>query len=77
MHFLHFVFLLQDMWREWEKYKVALEASRSPEFMLICEKWQQLKFISREEMARSLLPFLLSHPSHAHVIHDVIRINVL
>ena len=53
MHFLHFVFLLQDMWREWEKYKVALEASRSPEFMLICEKWQQLKFISREEMARS------------------------
>ena len=40
------------MWREWEKYKVALEASRSPEFMLICEKWEELKFISREEMAR-------------------------
>ena len=43
------------MWREWEKFKVALEASRAPEMMLICDKWEQLKFVSRESFARSVL----------------------
>ena len=52
------------MWREWEKYKVALEASRSPEFMLICEKWEELKFISREEMARCVSPHACVFAKH-------------
>jgi hypothetical protein len=38
----------KDMWREWEKYKTSLEASRAPELMLIVDKWEQLKFVDRD-----------------------------
>ena len=38
----------KDLWMEWETYKTALEASRAPELMLIVDKWEQLKFVTRK-----------------------------
>jgi sulfur relay (sulfurtransferase) DsrC/TusE family protein len=40
------------MFGDWEKNKVALEASRQPELMLIVDKWEQLQFVSREFFAK-------------------------
>ncbi|CAH1781428.1 unnamed protein product [Owenia fusiformis] len=36
----------KELWGDWEKYKVVVETSKQPELMLICEKWQQLQFVS-------------------------------
>jgi hypothetical protein len=44
--------LYQSMFKDWEKYKVALEASRQPELMLIVDKWEQLQFVSRDFFAK-------------------------
>ena len=43
---------LQDLWKDWEKYKVALESSQAPELMLICDKWEQLKYVSRDYFSK-------------------------
>jgi hypothetical protein len=44
--------IYQAMFRDWEKFKVALEASRAPELMLIVDKWEQLQFVTREYFAK-------------------------
>jgi hypothetical protein len=44
--------VLQSLFGDWEKYKVALEASRQPELMLIVDKWEQLQYVSREFLAK-------------------------
>jgi len=44
--------IYQAMLRDWEKFKVALEASQAPELMLIVDKWEQLQFVTREYFAK-------------------------
>jgi len=41
------VLYLQDLWQEWEGYKSGVESSRTPELMLIVDKWEQLQFVSK------------------------------
>ncbi|XP_013405313.1 microtubule-actin cross-linking factor 1, isoforms 1/2/3/5 [Lingula anatina] len=36
----------EDFWIYWQTYKVILETLRQPHFMLIVDKWEQLRFIS-------------------------------
>ena len=60
------------MWREWEKFKVALEASRAPEMMLICDKWEQLKFVSRESFARSVLKQIVESWGWNDCVHRIV-----
>ena len=40
------------MFGDWEKFKVAVEASRQPELMLIVDKWKQLQFVSPDSFAK-------------------------
>lgn len=44
--------IYQDMFKNWEKLKVAVETSRAPELMLIVDKWEQLQFVSREYFSK-------------------------
>ena len=43
---------LQELWAQWESMKVSVEASRSPELMLIVDKWEQLQYVSRAYMSK-------------------------
>jgi len=36
----------KDFWTFWETYKCMVEAMRSPRFMLVCDKWEQLRFVT-------------------------------
>ena len=38
--------------KDWEQFKMVVEASRQPELMLIVDKWKQLQFVSREYLAQ-------------------------
>jgi len=40
------------MFNDWEKFKVAVETSREPDFMLILENWKQLQFVPRDYFAK-------------------------
>ena len=40
--------LSQDIWDNWEVYKSSLEASQNPQLMLIVDKWEQLKFVTKD-----------------------------
>jgi len=46
---------MKTMIRDWEQFKVVVEASRQPELMLIVDKWKQLQFVSREYLAQYAL----------------------
>ena len=40
------------MFKDWENFKVSVEASKAPELMLIVDKWEQLQFVSREYFSK-------------------------
>jgi len=39
-------------WSQWEAYKIIVETSRQADNILIVDKWEQLKFISMEELRK-------------------------
>ena len=41
-----------NFWSQWEAYKIIVETSRHAYNLLIVDKWQELKFISMEELRR-------------------------
>ncbi|ESO08150.1 hypothetical protein HELRODRAFT_190915 [Helobdella robusta] len=44
--------IYQDLNRNWEKFKVQIEASQAPDLMMIVDKWEQLQFVSREYFSK-------------------------
>ncbi|CAH1782084.1 unnamed protein product [Owenia fusiformis] len=36
----------QNFWNDWEAYKILVEITRHPKYMLVCDKWDQLNFAS-------------------------------
>nr|KAG5690270.1 hypothetical protein BaRGS_018622 [Batillaria attramentaria] len=36
----------QDFWAFWETYKTIVELIKQPEFLLVCDKWEQLRYIT-------------------------------
>jgi len=38
-------FHLQEFWTQWDTYRLICETSRHPEFLLLLERWQQLKLV--------------------------------
>ncbi len=41
---------LQNLWEYWETYKVLVETSANPEYLLIVDAWQQLKFLELQQL---------------------------
>ena len=38
--------LFQDFWAYWETYKGIAELLKAPKFLLVCDKWDELKFVT-------------------------------
>lgn len=38
--------LFQDFWAYWETYKGIVELLKAPKFLLVCDKWDELKFVT-------------------------------
>ncbi|XP_063430227.1 uncharacterized protein LOC134712522 isoform X2 [Mytilus trossulus] len=36
----------KDFWAYWETYKVVVELLQQPKYLLVCDKWDQLKYIT-------------------------------
>ncbi|XP_062597680.1 uncharacterized protein LOC134259100 isoform X1 [Saccostrea cucullata] len=36
----------KDFWAYWETYKGIVELLKSPKFLLVCDKWEELKFVT-------------------------------
>ncbi|XP_070212896.1 dystonin-like isoform X3 [Littorina saxatilis] len=36
----------KDFWTFWETYKTIVELIKQPEFLLVCDKWEQLRYIT-------------------------------
>ena len=36
----------KDFWTFWETYKCVAELLRQPKYLLVCDKWEQLRFMS-------------------------------
>lgn len=51
LSFLPFMFH-QDFWDYWETYKCLVETSANPEYLLIVDAWQQLKFLELEQLKK-------------------------
>lgn len=42
----------KDFWAFWETYKTIVELIKQPEFLLVCDKWEQLRFITTAHFVR-------------------------
>lgn len=42
----------KDFWAYWETYKVIVELIKQPKFVLICDKWEQLRFVTTAHFVR-------------------------
>ncbi|GAB1603457.1 uncharacterized protein LOC115216635 isoform X2 [Argonauta hians] len=42
----------EDFWAYWETYKVIVELLKQPKFLLVCDKWEQLRFVSTAHFVR-------------------------
>ncbi|XP_076436065.1 uncharacterized protein LOC143275670 [Babylonia areolata] len=42
----------QDFWAFWETYKAIVELIKQPEFLLVCDKWDQLRYITTAHFVR-------------------------
>ncbi|XP_036362728.1 plectin [Octopus sinensis] len=41
-----------DFWAYWETYKVIVELLKQPKFVLVCDKWEQLRFVTTAHFVR-------------------------
>ncbi|XP_025079155.1 microtubule-actin cross-linking factor 1-like isoform X5 [Pomacea canaliculata] len=44
----------KDFWAFWETFKVIVELLKQPKFLLVCDKWDQLKYITTAHFVRFL-----------------------
>ena len=44
--------MLQDFWAYWETFKTIVELIKQPEFLLVCDKWEQLRYITTAHFVR-------------------------
>lgn len=42
----------KDFWAYWETYKVIVELIKQPKFILICDQWEQLRFVTTAHFVR-------------------------
>ncbi|KAL8597481.1 hypothetical protein ACOMHN_047708 [Nucella lapillus] len=42
----------KDFWAFWETYKTIVELIKQPEFLLVCDKWEQLRYITTAHFVR-------------------------
>ena len=52
MIYYYLIVVTQDFWDYWETYKCLVETSNNPEYLLIVDAWQQLKFLELAQLRK-------------------------
>lgn len=49
--------VLQEFWTYWETYKVVVELLRQPKYILVCDRWDQMKYTSTAHFVKYVVFF--------------------